>query len=74
LKQLYTIRDVIKQNHRDLVEEKIPYKPNDQQYIASYQRAVTAVLDEMAEEDLANAENIAKDWSEQGAPPEVQLK
>ena len=28
----------------------------------------------MTEEELANAEKIAKHWSEQGASPEVQLK
>lgn len=73
-KQLYSIRDVIKQNHRKLVEEEIPYDANDPKYIGSYQRAVTAVQDNMTEEDLAAAQQIANDWSEQGAPPEVQLK
>ena len=31
-------------------------------------------MENMAEEDLAAAEEIAKDWSEQGAPAEVKLK
>ena len=62
------------QNYRELVENKIPFKPNDHKYIGSYQRAVTEVMENMAEEDLAAAEEIAKDWSEQGIPAEVKLK
>ena len=74
IKLIYTIWDVIKQNYRELVEKKIPFKPNDLEYIGSYQQAVTEVMENMAEEDLAPAEEIAKDWSEQGAPAEVKLK
>lgn len=74
MKQLYTVRDVIKQNCRALIEEKIPYDAKDSKYIGSYQRAVTAVQSEMTEENLAAAQELAKAWSEQGAPPEVQLK
>ena len=74
LKQVYTIRDVIKQNHRSLVEAEIPHKSTDKDYIGSYQRAVTAVLKNMAEEDLEEAEEIVELWNKQGAPPEVQLK
>jgi hypothetical protein len=73
-KPLYTVRDVIKQNHRNLVEKEIPYDANDPKYIGSYQRVVTAVQDNMTEEDLEAAQQIANDWSERGAPPEVQLK
>ena len=60
LKQLYTIRDIIKQNHRGLVEDQIPYEANNPKYLGSYQRAVTAVKDNMTEEELADAEEIAK--------------
>ena len=74
VKWIYTIWDVIKQNYRELVEKKIPFKPNDCKYIGSYQQAVTEVMENMAEEDLSAAEEIAKDWSEQGAPAEVKLK
>jgi hypothetical protein len=73
-KQLYCIRDVIKQQHRELVEKEIGYETKDPKYLGSYQRAVTAVMDNMTEEDLEAAQQIADDWSEQGAPPEVQLK
>ena len=31
-------------------------------------------MENMAEEDLAAEEEIAKDWSEQGTPTEVKLK
>ena len=74
VKPIYTIRDVIKQNYRELVKKKIPFKPNDHKYIGSYQRAVTEVMKNMAEEDLTAVEEIAKDWSEQGSPAEVKLK
>ena len=74
VKLIYTIWDVIKQNYRELVKKKIPFKPNDHKYIGSYQWAVTEVMENMAEEDLAAVEEIAKDWSEQGAPAEVKLK
>ena len=74
VKPLYNIRDVVKQNYRELVEEKIPFKPNDPKYIGSYQAAVTEVIQNMAEEDLAAVEEIAEEWSKQGAPAEVKLK
>ena len=74
VKPIYTIRDVIKQNYRELVEKKIPFKPTDCKYIESYQWAVTEVMENMAEEDLTAAEEIAKDWSEQGTLAEVKLK
>jgi hypothetical protein len=74
IKQFYTIRDVIKQKHRKLVEEQIPYESTDKRYIGSYQRAVTAVLQDMSKEDLEDAENIIDKWNKDGAPQAVQLK
>ena len=53
---------------------EIPFKPNDPKYIGSYQAAVTEVIQNMAKEDLAAVEEIAEDWSIQGAPAEVKLK
>lgn len=73
-KQVYTIRDVIKQNHRDLVEAEIPHKSNEKQYIAGYQCAVTAVLNNMDDDQREEAENLVDSWNKQGAPREVQLK
>jgi hypothetical protein len=74
VKQLYTIRDVIKQIYQARIDNEIPFESNDPNYIGRYQLAVTAVLENMTEEELEAAGEIAKDWSEKGAPPEVPLK
>jgi hypothetical protein len=71
---LYTLRDVVKQHHRDLVEEEIPYAPTDKQYIGSYQRAVTTVLNNMTKKELKEAEKMVESWNEQGSPADVQRK
>jgi transcriptional regulator of acetoin/glycerol metabolism len=74
IKEFYTIRDVVKQHYRALLEEEIPHKSSEKEYIGKYQGAVTAVIKKMSEEDLEEAERIVDLWNEQGAPPEVQLK
>lgn len=74
VKQLYTVRDVIKQNHRELVEDEIPYSSVDSEYIGCYQRAVTTVLKKMTEEELEDAQKVADSWNEEGVPSEVQLR
>lgn len=74
LKQMYTIRDVIKQNYRALVNDQIPYKPTDKEYLGSFQRAVTTVLKNMSAEELETAETMVEEWNKEGAPSEVQLK
>ena len=74
IKEVYTLRDVIKQNYKALVEAEIPYKSTDKEYLGSYQRAVTTVLANMDQEDLDEVQNILDAWNDQGAPPEVQLK
>lgn len=74
MKKQYTVRDVVKQIHRDLIEEEIPHKSGEKEYISNYQRAVTAVVKKMTEEELEAAEKIAEVWNEQGAPSEVQVK
>lgn len=74
VKQVYSLRDVIKQHHRGLVEAEIPYKPTDKEYIGSYQRAVTTVLKNMSEKEVEEAEEIVDSWNKEGAPAEVQLK
>ena len=74
IKQVYTIRDVIKQSYRALIEDEIPFKPTDKDYISSYQRAVTTVLNNMSTTELEKVEETAEIWNKQGAPPQVQLK
>ena len=74
VKKAYSIRDVIKQHYRTLVEKEIPYKSTDKEYLGSYQRAVTTVLRNMTEEDLEEAQSIMERWNKDGAPSHVQLK
>jgi hypothetical protein len=73
-KLIYTLRDVIKEHYRNLVEAEIPYKSSDKQYIASYQRAVTTVHEKMTDEDLQEANSILDEWNKDGGPTDVQLK
>jgi len=74
IKQVYTIRDVIKQNYRELIEEKIPFKPTEKNYLSHYQAALTQVQNEMSDEDLGDIRKTVELWNEQGAPSEVKLK
>jgi hypothetical protein len=74
VKPAYTIRDVIKQHYKALVEAEIPYTPKDHEYIGSYQRAVTTVHQNMSEKEVEKAEEILERWNEEGASLEVQLK
>lgn len=74
IKQEYTLRDVIKQNKRALIEAQIPCNPTDKEYIGHYQRAVTTVIRNMTNSELEKAEDIVGMWNKQGAPPDVQLK
>lgn len=74
VKQLYSIRDVIKQHYRALIDDEIPYKPTEKEYLGSYQRAVTTVLKNMSDKDLEDAEEIVERWNKEGAPSDVQLK
>jgi len=68
IKKTYNIRDVIKQNYRSLVENEIPFKSTDKEYLGSYQKAVSAVLDKMNEEELEEAQNVLESWNKEGGP------
>ena len=74
IKEVYTIRDVIKRRHRALVKVKIPYKPTDKEYIGSYQQAVTTVLENMSKKEVREAEKLVDLWNKEGALADVQLK
>jgi hypothetical protein len=74
IKEVYTVRDVIKQIHGKLVDAEIPYRRHEKEYIGSYQRAVTTVHQNMTKKQLEKAKEIAELWNEEGAPPEVQQK
>ena len=43
IKQVYSIRDIIKQNYQDLVQDEIPYNSSNKCHLGSYQWAVTTV-------------------------------
>ena len=51
IKKVYTIRDVIIYNHRDLIEAENPMLPGDAKYIGSYQQAVKKVQENMDEDE-----------------------
>jgi hypothetical protein len=74
VKMEYTIRDVVKQHYSSRVDQEIPFKSTDKEYIGSYQRAVTTVLNEMTEEDLEEVEKVLDLWNKKGAPSDLQLK
>ena len=74
IKQVYSIRDVIKQNYQDLIQDEIPYNSSDKCYLGSYQRVVTTVQKNMTESDLEEAQKIVDLWNVQGAPSDVKLK
>lgn len=74
LKQVYTIRDVVKQQYRAEIEEEIPYQHGEKEYIGSYQNAVTKVLNNLSKKDVKEAEKMVELWNTQGPPSNVQLK
>jgi hypothetical protein len=74
MKQVYTMRDVIKEKYRHLVEEEIPYNPTDKEYLGEYQKAVTKALEKMSPEDLEEVQEIVDSWNAQGVPSEMKLK
>ena len=74
VKRFYNIRDVVKWHYKSLVEDEIPYKSTDKQYLGSYQRAVTMVINNMSDEELEEAERLLELWNKEGGPSEVQLK
>lgn len=74
IKEVYTLRDIVKQHHRDLVDEEIPYSPKDKLYLGSYQRAVTTVIDNMTDAQLEEAQEMVDKWNKFGPPVNVQRK
>jgi hypothetical protein len=74
IKEIYTIRDVIKQNMQPEIEKEIPVEKTDKSYIGHYQRAVTTVLGKMNETQLDEAEAVVEAWNKRGAPVDAQRK
>lgn len=65
---------MIKQHYRHLVEKENPFKSNEEKYLGSYQKAVTAVIKKMSDEELEEVEDILEMWNKDGGPSDVQLK
>ena len=74
IKQIYNIRDVIKQAYRHLVDARIPFKSNEENYISHYQRAVTEVYENFDDSKLKEAEAMVEVWNTQGIPQKFQQK
>jgi hypothetical protein len=74
VKQVYTIRDVIKHKYRKLIYEENPCQPTDKGYLGCYQKAVSKVQQDMTEKDQEDLQNIADLWNSEGAPSEMKLK
>jgi hypothetical protein len=74
MKKVYTIRDVIIYNHRDLIEAENPMLPGDAKYIGSYQQAVKKVQENMDEDELSELGKTADLWTKEGAPADQVLK
>ena len=60
LKQIYTIRDVIKQKYNTNVEVEISYQHGGKEYIRSYQHTVTTVLKNLSKKDMKEAEKMVE--------------
>ena len=74
IKGAYTARDVIKQKYCLLINGKIPFNPQTQEYLGCYQHAVTTVLGRLDGSEHQKLEELAQSWNKQGAPHEVQVK
>ena len=74
LKPIYKLRDVVKKLYRWRIEDKIPYKSTEPEYLGRYQKAVSDVLDDMTEEELEEAETLLEQWNKEGGPSDLQLK
>ena len=74
MKQTYKIRDVIQHIHRERIEEEIPVKSNDKDYIGHYQRAVTTIQGNLTSDELEEAQAMLDSWNKEGLPKDMQLK
>jgi hypothetical protein len=74
LKQTYKLRDVVKEIHRQRIEDEIPYESTDPKYLGCYQRALTKILEQLSEDELEEAERTLISWNKEGVPASMQLK
>lgn len=64
----------MKQRYRSLIDKEIPFAPQTKEYLGHYQRALTTVLERMDAGERQKLEELAQQWTKEGAPPEVQFK
>jgi hypothetical protein len=74
LKKTYKIRDVVKQVYHKRIEEAIPYKSTEKEYIGCYQRTVTTIQNNLTNVELKEAEQTLDKWNKMGVPADMQLK
>lgn len=72
----FTVWDVVKITHRNqihaLVAENTNESPGETDWLSHYPAALARLIKGLSEEELANAQNIADEWTNEGAPREVQ--
>lgn len=69
---------MIRSTHKDRIEEVISTKTNEsaghRDWLRYYPAAVTEVMAELTEGEMEEAEEILKEWMEEGLPVEVQQR
>jgi hypothetical protein len=72
----FTIRDVIKNTHKDqvlgLIAEKTDAPVGNKEWLPHYPGALTQVIENLTAEEMATAEAALDEWNENGVPREVQ--
>jgi hypothetical protein len=72
----FTLRDVVKSTHKERIQELISSKTNEpaghKDWLRHHPAAVSQVMEELTEAETEVAENVLKEWLEEGVPVEVQ--
>jgi hypothetical protein len=72
----FSVRDVVKITHREqihaLVAEHTNDGPGETDWLRNYPAALSRLMKGLSEEELADAQNTADQWANEGAPREVQ--
>jgi hypothetical protein len=75
-KTLFSVRDVVKVTHKSDVHNLIATRTDDPigqgSWIGHYPSALTEIIKKLSEKELEEAEKMAEEWSNEGAPKDVQ--
>ena len=75
-KKVINARDVLRKTHRDkihaIVAEKTTDKVGSTGWLKYYSGAVNQVFDGLSKKEMEQTEDDAKQWTETGAPRDVQ--